>query len=597
MSAVLLSFSMAMADLSSARSFERGLHEPMPIAESPEWSSPLSASGCTLCNAYASEEGFFFVAADCMPHDLTPHCLAKLISSLGSSRAASFLRHGVTSEPNQMLGVVVGRGANVTGAYAFDPGFWPGSREKLLNELPACLDESMHAATRLRFAEEACSTMGPSEVNRLLFHNPALNCRFSGLEAMMEQQQAFLDQAASACARASASPNQVSLRYGFEDVTAVVYTMPEHLRVATDFTLWLRKLSGRDIGLIRMRAALVASDLSRDDKPILVHAIASAVFDDTSGRLSGSRHVGDTTTYAAHASTSCECMAVAPAGCIGPSCIETTPPLRMPELGLVPSSSVPTSSSPIGSFCVAHRCDLKDVPGCCPQACRTPRVDYGSAQGPQWHGVFMHIPKTGGSSLECASQAWESAGLWTNMGHASFPWVAKCAERCSDRLVNANGSNSSITPAFIMAVRNPYSYWWSLYGYVRQSLEGKGGSGALASLQARNATASLATFDSFLHQMRSHGMQRTQTSQILRICGKPCLYHFLLRTETLDADWLATLGHLRLPLEPLPHVNVVAGATQSATSLFAVYTPELANIVQEMEPMLFDQFGYSRVLI
>lgn len=72
------------------------------------------------------------------------------------------------------------------------------------------------------------------------------------------------------------------------------------------------------------------------------------------------------------------------------------------------------------------------------------------------------------------------------------------------------------------------------------------------------------------------------------------MYHFLLRTETLDADWLAVLGQLNLPLEPLQHVNVVGEAEHNTTPVALFYTPELAGIVQEMEAMLFDQFGCSR---
>jgi hypothetical protein len=516
------------------------------------------ASGCA-CDTFASKsEGFFSVAADCAANE-TPSCLATLISSLGSSRPASFSRQGLPVMPHdRMPGVVVSRTAassthQVTGAYAFDPGFWPGSRGGLLNELPACQDESIHALARLKAAEDACSTMMPSDVNRQLRRNPTLNCRFSGLEAMVEQQEAFLNQAGSGCAMASATPNQVSLRYGFEDVAAVVFTVPEHSRIASDFAIWLRKLSGRDIGLIRM--GLTSGD------------VASA----------------------AHPDASCECVAVAPVVCTEPSCVEAAPLLQMPELG------IPDLSPPRNSFCVEHRCDARAVPTCCPRACRTRPVDLGNAQGPHWHGIFMHIPKTGGSSLECASQEWETAGLWTNMGHASHSFVASCADRCSDAPVNVSGQ-PSITPTLIMTVRNPYSFWWSLYGYVKAGLEGSGASGTLALLKASNATGSLATFDAFLWHMRSHGTQRAQSSHIRRICGTPCLYHFLLRTETLDADWLAVLGQLQLPLEALKHVNVVGGPAHDAAPLASHYSPELAAIVQEMEPMLFDHFGYSRAL-
>mmetsp|Transcript_21866 Transcript_21866/g.68696 ORF Transcript_21866/g.68696 Transcript_21866/m.68696 type:complete len:564 (-) Transcript_21866:136-1827(-) len=561
-------FSLGVAEPAGADSVRRRLSvgAAVPTDEWPELSRPAWASGCSLCDAFAGPEGFFSVAADCTADEEMPRCLATLISSLGMSRPASFFRHGLpVGAHDRMPGVIVGRrtAANVTGAYAFDPGYLPGARGGLPNELPACHDENAHALSRMRFTEQVCRTTAPSPIVALLRQNSSLNCRFSGLEAMAQQQQAFLHLPGSGCARTSATLNRVSLRYGFEDVLGVVYTNPEHGRIATDLAMWLRKLSGRDIGLVRM------------------------------GVTSGS---------AAHANATCKCEAVGPASCFfGTSCTEAAPVLRMPELEVAP---IRPSGAP-GTFCVPHHCDQPNNPSCCPTACRAQEGELGNAQKkelghtqrPRWHGVFMHIPKTGGSSLECASREWEMAGIWTNMGHALFPSVERCAARCSENFVDASGSKPpSITPALIMTVRNPYSFWWSLYGYVKASLDGRGESAALYFLQATNATACLVTFGTFLRHMRSHGAHMAQTAHIHRICGAPCLYHFLVHTETLDADWLALLGQLRLPLKPLPHVNVVDGSARRTHQLAAHYTPELARIVQEMELLLFDHFGYSRDL-
>jgi hypothetical protein len=117
-------------------------------------------------------------------------------------------------------------------------------------------------------------------------------------------------------------------------------------------------------------------------------------------------------------------------------------------------------------------------------------------------------------------------------------------------------------------------------------------------LKRTNATAILSSFASFLGHMRSQSgatAVAAQAHHITRICGQPCLYHFLLRTETLDADWLALLGQLHLPLRPLPHINV-AGSAGDLHARAKAYTPELAQTVQEMEPELFDHYGYSRAL-
>jgi hypothetical protein len=188
----------------------RPVRETVTIVKTPEWSSPPSASSCEQCDVFASEDGFFSVAADCMADDDTPSCLATLISSLGTSRPASFTRQGILVRGHdRMPGVIIGgrSAANVTGAYAFDPGFWPGSRGGMLNELPACQDESVHALARRRLATEACSVMtSPSKVNSRLRQIPMLNCRFSGLEAMVEQH-----------ARSLPRPIKKRLRQGVSD--------------------------------------------------------------------------------------------------------------------------------------------------------------------------------------------------------------------------------------------------------------------------------------------------------------------------------------------------------------------------------------------
>jgi hypothetical protein len=111
---------------------------------------------------------------------------------------------------------------------------------------------------------------------------------------------------------------------------------------------------------------------------------------------------------------------------------------------------------------------------------------------------------------------------------------------------------------------------------------------------ATHALASLSTFLSYMQHDPAAKAAASQTQNIKRICGSPCSYQFLLRTETLDADWLALLGTLHLPLRPLTHVNVANAAEDAVAVRKAMYTPEMVQMVLQMEQPLFTEYGYPR---
>jgi hypothetical protein len=145
-------------------------------------------------------------------------CLTALISSLGGSRQASFFRQGLPAETTWSLpGVVVGRrtGAVVAGACAFDADFSAASRARHMEEYPVCADESSYAERRIAVTDPLCGTVQEGAMQTAL-GTAGLNCRFSGLEAMAQQFEAFHRD--SACGR-SWYHNQVC------DITA---PLPRH---------------------------------------------------------------------------------------------------------------------------------------------------------------------------------------------------------------------------------------------------------------------------------------------------------------------------------------------------------------------------------
>ena len=63
------------------------------------------------------------------------------------------------------------------------------------------------------------------------------------------------------------------------------------------------------------------------------------------------------------------------------------------------------------------------------------------------HVVYSHVPKTGGSAIECVAQAWAEAGMWDLMGHVPKANADVCAARCAS------------TPVLrVVSVRGPYGY-------------------------------------------------------------------------------------------------------------------------------------------
>merc|ERR1719469_1259663 len=77
------------------------------------------------------------------------------------------------------------------------------------------------------------------------------------------------------------------------------------------------------------------------------------------------------------------------------------------------------------SFCAPHWPKF----GTCATTCTESSFANGSSRP---HLLFLHTEKTGGSSVECATQhTFAKMGIWTNMGHTSRAHVDYCRARCS----------------------------------------------------------------------------------------------------------------------------------------------------------------------
>ena len=241
------------------------------------------------------------------------------------------------------------------------------------------------------------------------------------------------------------------------------------------------------------------------------------------------------------------------------------------------------------------------------------------------HAMFMHIEKTAGSTIECAWQSASDNGLVDLLGHmAPLPSIcadvrAACASRCE-----AVG----VPIMWMMAVRDPYSYWGSVYQYAWKCLFGACGStesqaaltddlmgincirgvnsGSGPGCVAANTSVPLAqqqgklrSFATFLEHVASGGtsMWRTSISETARIqtkCGEPCRVDEVLRQERLTEDWEALLRkYPGLPQVALPRINEEDdgnGTHPWGAPPEATYTPQLRAIVDHIEKWVWETF-------
>ena len=250
------------------------------------------------------------------------------------------------------------------------------------------------------------------------------------------------------------------------------------------------------------------------------------------------------------------------------------PPWPKPAYGLRPDG-----------YCTDQDCGKS----CCLTGC-------GVAPGATHHVLYMHTEKTGGASIECATQAWQAAGWWTNMGHTTLPQVQACEGRCA----------RSIQVARVLSVRDPYAYWQSVYRFAWHG-QGEWLSSWLSwhTLEwtlHQQRTGILRTFSHFMQWVEgetellgdAHGL--SQSSRVFSACGDPCEYDVLLRTENLTAGWRELVQTYQLPKMALPHLNGALNVTfdddPPAPSVELV--PDVVGIINRIDAPIFDRFGYTR---
>ena len=210
---------------------------------------------------------------------------------------------------------------------------------------------------------------------------------------------------------------------------------------------------------------------------------------------------------------------------------------------------------------------------------------------PRPHLLYAHVEKTGGSSVECAAQGMVRDGLWTNLGHTTIADVVTCRGLCG---------HGGVRPQTVVSVREPYSYWKSLYAYAHFGHHSalkthKSFAGFMEDARAvgeRLAAGDIPTVDvAHLNDPGVHLPNKVwfQSECIKRSCGRPCDADHYLRTEVLDRDWRDLLRRLDLPPVALPHANVLR-----VPNVQTVFSAAIVDVIHTYDAPMFDEFHYLR---
>lgn len=193
------------------------------------------------------------------------------------------------------------------------------------------------------------------------------------------------------------------------------------------------------------------------------------------------------------------------------------------------------------------------------------RMRRNSPNNKRPHLFFLHTEKTGGSSIECATQRLEKNGLITNMGHTTYTMVQNCIPICY---------NGGLRPRLVISIRNPYSWWRSLYtyGYICQ----------------RAAVCTKLDFEAFMTSIPNN---ISQSHYITRACGNPCIADYVIRTERLIQDWNAVANEMQLPSISISHINPTL---QSGTTPRTIFTTDVLSIIHDLDDMLFSVYKYEK---
>lgn len=204
--------------------------------------------------------------------------------------------------------------------------------------------------------------------------------------------------------------------------------------------------------------------------------------------------------------------------------------------------------------------------------------------------IFVHIPKTGGTSMTLALEA---RAMASDLIVADTPKGVRRRRRLKglttagrlwkhSRLSDIRGlAQAEPLDAFFVftMVRDPWDRLLSLYAWLRnQSFD--------------HPSAPLAKrleFNDFLRNRTVRAMlSRDGADEYVTDAAGRLRCNAFVRLEHLDADLAPVEAHLGFALRPLPHVN----RSDRAASAREAYDPDMAAAVADWFRRDIDRFGY-----
>ena len=199
------------------------------------------------------------------------------------------------------------------------------------------------------------------------------------------------------------------------------------------------------------------------------------------------------------------------------------------------------------------------------------------------HCIFIHIPKTAGTSIECALEGHGAVGL--NSVVNEFPLQHLTAVAVKKRL-GAETFDSCFKFAF---VRNPFDRCVSEYLWARKHAGLRLGFDRWVDTKLRgwaNPRRRRSRLMLKMHNIPQH--------HFIENAAGECMVDFVGRFETLDEDFKYVCSKLDLDGVKLSHVNAgLEKKKRDAGGYRPYYNKRSRNTVTELYKKDLEKFGYS----